>query len=997
MTDKINDLQKVSENRMPQRAYYIPHSIESLAFCGKKEKSTQYTLLNGIWDFRYLETPLDLPDEIKNLTFDKTMVVPSCWECYRFGQIHYTNMNYPFPYNPPYTLTRNPVGIYRRKIILDKIAPKEYIVFEGLASCFELYINGQYVGLSRGSHLQAEFSIENYLQIGENELTVVVYTYNVESYLEDQDCFRFHGIFRDVYLLHRPKNHIFDIYVKAENNRINVEPTFVGEALEYSVRVFDAESNLIMLDENFVAELWSAEKPYLYTVMITCNGEYIAQKVGFRSIEVSDNSELLINGVSVKLKGVNRHDSHPQYGYVVSYEDMKRDLVLMKQHNINCVRTAHYPNAPQFYELCNELGMYVIDECDYETHGVENAYGLCSQESIKQIASNPAWEASMLDRMRRMVERDKNQPCIIIWSLGNEGQFGENLIKMSEWTKARDHTRLIHYERTAFPNKAYGADQMPIHPCVDIISRMYTSLDNVEIHGQLTTDKRPYFLAEYCHAMGLGPGELKDYWELIYRYPRLLGGCVWEWCDHAVYKTFENGKSGYIYGGDSGEFPHDGNFCCDGLVFPDRTPSTGLLEYKKVIEPFKLHAINVENGEFEIENRYDFTNLRELSFSYKVIADGKEIVNQSLTMDVLPHQKIRFTLKYPVIERVKDGAFIEFYIAQKREVAWCEPGYILAWEQFELPTQKLQKQVLALQEISVSEEKRYIRIQAQDYRYTFDKSTGMLCSFIKNGEECLQRPTDLVIWRATTDNDVHMRREWLEEHIHKTFFMPLESSVRTKERVCKLVFKGVQSANARLPLLFVSVTYECTSQGIRVRLNAERNTRLKVLNRSLAEETVLDIHEKRDMDEIPRFGLRVPLKKDFSNIEYFGKGERECYLDYQSHAKMGWWKSNVKNEYEPYIRPQECGNHLSTKWLELSKGSNVLRVESENGFDFSALPYSIENLDNAEHTFELKESVASEVLICYKNRGIGSHSCGPRLLEKYRFDDKKMDLQFTIL
>ena len=637
--EKYNDLSLVSENREPQRAYYIPFESRDTALTGDGKASDKYISLNGTWGFEYLETPLDIPEKIEDIACSAEIPVPSCWECYGYGQIHYTNINYPFQYDPPYTMSMNPVGVYTRKFnVCD--TEKLYMIFEGVSSYFELYINNEYVGMSRGSHMQAEFEITKYVSRGENTVTVLVYTWNVESYLEDQDFFRFHGIFRDVYLLTRPKNHIRDIYIKADVNRgISVEVDFVGGELPYSVTIYEPSGNVIDNTENSL--LWSAEKPYLYGVLIECGGEYIYKKVGFRTVGTSDNGELLINGVSVKLKGVNRHDSHPEYGYCTSEADMREDIILMKQHNINCVRTAHYPNHPRFLELCDEYGLYVIDECDQETHGVEHAFGLCSLASIEEMASNPVWLPSYLDRMERMVERDKNSPSVIIWSLGNEGQFGTNHVKMSEWTKKRDNTRLIHYERTAFPNKAYGADQIKIDPCVDIISRMYTNLECLEIQGNITNDKRPYLLAEYCHAMGLGPGELTDYWELIYKYPRLIGGCIWEWCDHAV-KT----EKGYIYGGDSGEFPHDGNFCCDGLVFPDRTPSTGLLEYKKVIEPLKIECTDSKNGVFRFTNLFDFTNLSEYDFCYKVICDDKTVDSGNFEVSLAPHERCEIRLNY---------------------------------------------------------------------------------------------------------------------------------------------------------------------------------------------------------------------------------------------------------------------------------------------------------------------------------------------------------------
>ncbi len=605
--EKHNDLKIISENREPQRAYYIPFADEQTALTGKKEASDRYTGLNGTWNFKYFESHLDVPEAVGEIVYDATLPVPSCWECHGYGQIQYTNINYPFQYDPPYTLGVNPVGAYARSFQWQGRG-RAYLVFEGVSSYFELYVNGRYVGMSRGSHLQAEFDITSHVSHGTNTVTVLVYTYNVESYLEDQDFFRFHGIFRDVYLLCRPEDHIWDIYIKPRmDGQVELEVTFSGDCLPYKVHYFLPDGTLVKKIEN--PHPWSAEKPVLYGILIECNGEFIYRNFGFRTVAASEKGELLINGVPVKLKGVNRHDSHPKYGYTVTYADMERDVLLMKQHNINCVRASHYPNHPEFLELCDKYGLYVLDECDIETHGVEAAYGLCSLRSIEEIASNPAWTASYLDRMERMVERDKNAVSVIIWSLGNEGQFGTNFVKMSEQTKARDYTRLIHYERTAFPNKAYGADQIPIHPCVDIVSRFYPTVENFEIQGQMTVDMRPYFLGEYGHAMGLGPGELKDYWDLIYKYPRLIGGCIWEWCDHAVEKVLPDGRVGYLYGGDSGEFPHDENFCCDGLVFPDRTPSTGLLEYKAVIQPLLVNAVDLAQGRLRFENRYDFTDL----------------------------------------------------------------------------------------------------------------------------------------------------------------------------------------------------------------------------------------------------------------------------------------------------------------------------------------------------------------------------------------------------
>ncbi len=997
--EKYNDLSIISENREPQRAYYIPFGSGNDAMCCRWDASDRYTSLNGEWNFLYLDSPLDIPDDIVSIRYEKTLPVPSCWECYGYGQIQYTNINYPFQYDPPYTQSLNPVGIYHRKFTAPK-SEKVYVVFEGVSSYFEFYINGSYVGMSRGSHLQAEFEISRYLTQGENDMTVLVYTWNVESYLEDQDFFRFHGIFRDVYLLARPANHIRDLYIKADVDKgITVEPTFAGEELAYDVRIFAPDGTEIAEVEKPL--LWSAEKPYLYGVLIACAGEYIYKKVGFRTIATSDKGELLINGVSVKLKGVNRHDSHPKYGYCTTYEDMKQDVILMKQYNINCVRTSHYPNHPVFLELCDEYGLYVIDECDLETHGVEHAFGLCSLASIKEIASNPAWLPSYLDRMERMVERDKNAPSVIMWSLGNEGQFGTNYVQMSEQTKKRDAMRLIHYERTAFPNKAYGADQMKIDPCVDVISRMYTKLEYLDVQGQMTDDKRPYFLAEYCHAMGLGPGELTDYWELIYKYPRLIGGCIWEWCDHAVEIELEDGRKGYLYGGDNGEFPHDGNFCCDGLVFPDRTPSTGLLEYKKVIEPLKVSVVDIKEGRFIFTNLCDFTDLGEFDFSYKVIRDDVVTEEGSFQVELAPHESTEVEISYTVPDYAVYGAFVEIYMNTAKDNNYCEVGHNVAWAQFELPVNKKELPKPVKEPISVQRSKRYITVRSEGLECTIDVAAGMPISIRKEGQEVLKRPADIVIWRATTDNEKYVRPVWVGEHFHKTYFKPRSFEMQESEEICRITFKGVLGANSRLPVYEVDLSYLITSSDIQVKMHAVKNALLKSMNRTSLEESDVDIHLKSEINDIPRFGMRFALKPEFEELEYFGRGDRECYVDYKEHSKMGVWKSTVTDEYEPYIRPQECGNHTDVKYLKL-KGDTDLLFDTgaeyvQKCFEFSALHYVMEQLDEAEHAFELIPSDTTEVLICYKNRGIGSGSCGPALLDKYKITDKVINFGFRII
>ncbi|MBR3978598.1 MAG: DUF4981 domain-containing protein [Oscillospiraceae bacterium] len=988
--EKYNDLKVVSENREKQRAYYIPHNTLESAKTKGKHQSGAYKSLNGTWDFQYLESPLDIPEDITTLTFAETLPVPGCWECYGYGQIQYTNSNYPFPYDPPYTEAMNPVGVYRRSFTCAATG-RTYLVFEGVSSYLELYVNERYVGMSRGSHLQAEFDITDFVRAGENTVTVVVYTYNAESYLEDQDQFRYHGIFRGAYLLSRPENHIRDIYLKPRiSGSVEVEVTFAGEPQPYEFFFLLPDGSRVQNIEN--PQLWSAEKPNLYDAVLVCNGEYILRSIGFRTVATSSRGELLINGVSVKLKGVNRHDSHPQYGWTVTQADMRRDILLMKQHNINCVRTSHYPNHPEFYELCDYYGLYVLDECDIESHGVNNALGN-SPASAPEIVDNEKWLPSMLDRMQRMVQRDKNFPSVIMWSMGNEAQFGKNYVKMAQWTKNCDTSRLVHYEQTVFPKQfQYGLDQPAIHPCVDVVSRMYTPIDCVELHGSLTDDPRPYFLCEYAHAMGLGPGELKDYWDVIYKHPRLIGGCVWEWCDHAV-----QGKQGYLYGGDSGEFPHDGNFCCDGLVFPDRTPSTGLLEHKKVIEPLAVRCVDAQKGLFELENRYDFSDLGEFSFHYQLRVDDMVTKLGSLDIQLAPHEKKTISLSYSMPQGCSLGAYVEIYMDTKEATDWCEAGHNLAWSQFALPVPVIEGKKVHTAPQSVAETKRYITVTTDRYTFTLDKARGMLTSIRNAQGECLTRPADLILWRAPIDNDRREKEAWKKEHLHKAYFKVRTVCAGSEKESYTVRVEGVIGAPSRAGIFFATVDYIFTNQGVQVSIHAEKNGKLREIL-EVYSDWAAEIGRtlKAPVGEVPRFAMRFPLAKELADLEYFGKGDRECYIDYQEHAKMGVWKSTAAQEYEPYIMPQDCGNHIDVKYLKVSGQGRSVCFASDTSFEFSALPYTVEALDGAQHTFELPESTSTEVLICYKNRGVGTASCGPNLNEKYRIKDENIKFSFCV-
>lgn len=994
--EKYNDLSIVSENREPQRAYYIPFDSVENALTQDKEKSKAYRSLNGTWQFAYLECPQDLPDNMADMEFAHTLPVPACWESHGYGQIQYTNRNYPYQYDPPYTGPMNPVGVYSREFTADTRG-MTYLVFEGVSSYMELYVNDRYVGMSRGSHCQAEFNITDYLRGESNKLTVAVYTNNAESYLEDQDHFRYHGIFRDVYTLSRPKDHVRDVDIRPDiSGTVDVKVTFSGKQLPYEFYILLPSGQKVTKVED--PKLWSAETPNLYNAVINCNGEAMVFPIGFRSVAVSEKSELLINGVPVKLKGVNRHDSHPDTGWTASHERMVKDILLMKQHNINCIRASHYPNHPDFVRMCDYYGMYLVDECDVESHGAEYALGLRTNAAAKSLVDNPQWLPSMMDRMVRMVERDKNAPCVIMWSLGNEAQLGQNHREMSKWTKARGDDRLIHYERAIYADKEYGEKQLPADPCVDVISRMYPSPCHVELHGGITEDPRPYFMCEYSHAMGLGPGDLKDYWDSIYKYPRLIGGCVWEWCDHASIRHLPNGSQGYLYGGDNGEFPHDGNWCCDGLVFPDRTPSTGLLEYKKVIEPLAVRWVDDKKGIVELENRYDFTDLSAFDFTCQLRVDEQMISLGSLDISLAPHEKKTVKLDYTLPRSCKLGAYVEIYMTVREATSWCDAGHELAWAQLELPVPVVKEQEQLRYPKTVEEGKRFITVEAGKYVMTLDTARGMLVSLKQDGRECLTRPADLVLWRAPIDNDARDRDLWRKDHMHMSYYKVKRYETRRLDNAYQVSFTGVAGPSSRVGIFFTDITYTFTDAGLDIAIHAEKNDILTRVKTEFDDDSPNGCAWKfmDEIKEVPRFALRFPLTKDFEELEYFGKGDRECYIDYQEHSKMGVWHSTVTDEYEPYIVPQDHGNHMYTKYTQLSAGDKSIRFVADGSFEFSALHNTIEALDKYKHAFELPEATGTEVLICYKNRGIGSGSCVTNLMDKYRITDKTIDFGFSI-
>ncbi len=949
---------RTSENRMPQRAYYIPYASLGQALEGKKENSPYYKLLNGDWNFKYFEREIDAKFDIND--WDR-IPVPSCWQLYGYGQIMYTNMNYPFPVDAPYVPDENPCGVYQREFEIsdDWCERKTYIVFEGVSSCLYLYVNGKRVGFSQGSHLQAEFDITDYLQKGKNILTVKVLTWCVGSYLEDQDAFRFSGIFRDVYLLSRERGCIWDINIKADTK------TIIADAENYEI--YDGDVKVETLDNPI---LWNAENPHLYTVVVKGKSEYIPIKVGMREVKLSAENELLINGTPVKLKGVNHHDSHPKKGYTMSEDDLRNDLLIMKELNINTVRTSHYPPTPEFLNMCSELGFYVIDETDLETHGFgnRNPLGFFPDRDWYDVDLGfwptdwKEFKDEFVSRMERMIDRDKNFPCIIMWSTGNESCHGENHRHMIEYARGADNTRLIHCEdlsrkskKNDFANKEY------VEKYSDVYSMMYISVPECE---KFCTEKplnQPLFLCEYAHAMGNGPGDTHDYTELMYKYKNFIGGCIWEWADHVVIK---DGVP--MYGGDFGEPTHDSNFCVDGLVLPDRSFTAGSLNAKYSYQNFDAKLLD---GKIEIANRFDFTNLSEREFVFELAVDGVISDRKNISIDLEPHNTALLDIPFELPKECSLGVYINIYMQNN--------GSEEGMRQLEVPTE-LKMQATDAKPLTLKEDGEYIFAEGDGFKYKISRLYGELVSFEKDGEEILADRVKLTVHRAPTDNDRIVKRRWnlYEDNVwamnlNRLFSKVYDCSV-DKNTVTAV---GSLAGIARVPFLNYQIKYEFFDNGeIKVELDAE----------------VLNKHEEF---YLPRLGFEFALKKSNDTFTYFGFGDGESYRDMHYHTKMGMYKSSANAEYTEYVVPQEHGNHYNTKLLKMGSG---IEFVSSGGFDMSVSEYTSLDLEKAMHINEVKKNGYTNVRVDYKNSGIGSNSCGPVLLEKYQLRERKIKFAFTI-
>lgn len=995
----------LSEGRLPAHAYFIPFSDRAGALRGIKEESPYYLLLNGNWNFSYYTRFADVPADIAEKMPDDADVlpVPSNWQMYGYDVPQYVNVTYPIPLDPPHVPSENPCGVYSRTFYVPETfsGRRTHIVFEGVDSFFYLYVNGRKIGFSKVPHMPSEFDITDFLVPGENTLTVMVLKWCDGTYLEDQDYIRVSGIFRDVYLLSRAAFAVTDIEIGAgltngyRDGLLSVKCRADGEpAVRYTL--LDADGNSVFEGSGEVSgavipgvTAWNAENPYLYTLLIETADEVIVQKTGFRKIEISEKCALLINGVPVKLKGVNRHDTHPLFGHVTPLDFIEKELCQMKRYNINTVRTSHYPNTSEFLALCDRLGFYVVAEADIETHG--QIYTDPKKPGYKgydprMIATDPMWYDAMLDRVSRLLERDKNHASVVMWSMGNESDYGPNFVALGRYTKERDPSRLTHYERAA----EAAESGRPEDNVYDVESAMYLKPSTLEDIGRGKFRKgRPFFHCEYAHAMGMGPGGMKEYMEAYYRYPNLIGGCIWEWADHSCVIENDKGEKNYGYGGDFGEKYSFGNFCVDGLVFPDRTPSSGALEVKAAYAPLHITVRDAAKGNFTIENRYDFTDLSAFELSYTVECDGRILREGVLsTFRCAPHKKKAVSVPIPAVSECRFGMHVTFRLKQKTTTAYAPVGYEITAVQFAVPVPETHAFFLPTHGkiVNCEETAATVTVTGFDFRYVFDKAKAAFTVLEKNGVSILSAPTDISVRRSNVDNFRGIKWDWYipQDNAHRYTVMDL-TAVRTDEYRIEHTEAGVT----------IEGTGALTSFGVSNLVNRLRFC-YEIGTNGVIKATIGG--ELGAFDTLPRFGMEFTLANDCDHVTYYGMGPEENTNDCCLHTTVGTYRTTVQEMHVPYPMPQDCGNHTATKWVFLSDGlgRGILAV-ADTQFDFMASKYSAEMLEQANHQWDLTADDRTYLRIDYKTTGTGSGSCGSFTDERYRMNDKTFAYSFRFL
>ena len=983
-------------------AYFIPYADEASADRNKRGTSPYVKTLCGDWDFRYYPSVTQIEDFLSP-AFDRgdmeSITVPRNWQTLTergYDVPQYTNVNYPYPVDPPHVPAENPCGLYIRDFVLsDKQAQDKqiYLNFEGVDSCFYVWLNGSFVGYSQVSHMTSEMEVSHLAKVGKNTLTVLVLKWCDGSYLEDQDMWRMSGIFREVYLTFRDPVHIVDIAATCK-----IAPSLTAAAFHLTLKTTDALSvtyrlvspdgvelangGALICGEGEIAlapiqnpELWSDESPKLYTLYLHAGNEVIRLRLGVRDLFVRDGV-VYINGAKVKMKGVNRHDSHPILGHATPFEHMVRDLLIMKRHNINMIRTSHYPNDPRFLELCDEYGFFVCDETDIETHGMQRV------GDWGGLTDSPDWTQAYLDRAERMYERDKNHVSVIMWSVGNESGCGRNHRAQADFFHAKDPVRLVHSEDESAYNlvpKMLGSDpdaaaMARADNLTDVDSRMYPSPEDMQ--RMIENSPRPMYLCEYCHAMGNGPGDLKIYWDLIRSNDKFFGGCVWEFTDHSV-AVGENiyAHPKYTYGGDFNEPTHDGNFCVDGLVAPDRTPHTGFLELKQILCPVTATQEG-EMGEVTITSRRYYTDLSDVTIAWWVECDGKSVLSGRFTPDNVPGESKTYRLF--THKEFSGVTTLNLSYRQNVPTEWAPCGYEIGIDQFILPAKCEAVTLPTFTSVSATEDASHITLTDGESVYTFDRHSGLLASLVDNGMEMLSAPMAPTVWRAPTDNDRNEKHLWHDIGYDRPILDCRSCALLEADDSHAVVTSALSlGVAAHRPFMTIQFTYTLVAgTGLIVQADVKVREDLKGF--------------------LPRFGMRLTMPEGCEQVRYLGYGPMESYQDKCLAARLGDFRTTATDNFVHYVRPQENGAHKDCRFATvMSVAGQGLYFDGDN-FSFSVSHFSPEQLTTVAHDCDLVPEHETTVIIDYKQAGIGSNSCGPALRAPYRFEEKEFTFTFRM-
>jgi len=1010
---EIEDPQIIGINKEKPHCTAIPYRDKDAAVGCLREKSVFYKSLNGSWKFKWSKKPADRPVDFYRTDFDACgwdkIEVPGNWQTQGFGKPIYLNDMYPFKKDPPRIQHNyNPVGSYRTEFEVPKDwGGREILInFDGVESAFYLWINGEFVGYSQGSRTPAEFDITKYLKPGKNLLAAEVYRWSDGSYLEDQDFWRLSGIFRDVYLWSAPKLHIADFFITSDldDDYTDGKVVFRANVINYSEQAVDRglvefelldsdgktscfPPSMTSIDQKIEpgqeieigleAEVknprkWSAENPYLYTALLTLKNEagdaieMQSCRFGFRKSEIKDG-QLKVNGKAIYIKGVNRHEHDPYTGHYVSEETMVADIKLMKQHNINTVRTCHYPDSPRWYELCDEYGLYVIDEANIESHGM--GYG------DESLAKDPKWMKAHMERTVRMVERDKNHPCIIVWSLGNEAGDGINFEATSKWIHQRDKSRPVQYQ------------QARLKPHTDIYCPMYDRIEELVEYAEKYND-RPLILCEYAHAMANSVGNLQDYWNAIEAYDQLQGGCIWDWVDQGLAGESSLGDKFWAYGGDFGDYPNDDNFCCNGLIQPDRKPNPSLYEVKKVYQNIKVIPVDASAGKIKILNKYCFINLDRFDCFWELTEDGVVIQKDNLgKVDIAAGQEKELAIDFDK-PKLKPGSeyMLKISITLPEDNLWADKGYVIAWDQFDAGFEISDAagfNTEAMAKVTLSDEgKKYI-VRGENFEVSIGKLSGAIESYRYKGKKMISSRLMPNFWRVPTDNDRGNR-------------------MGTRLSVWRMAGQNrmVQSVTAeQVAESIVKITVEAK---LPAGNSKQANTYTIYGNGDIVVSSSLEVGE--GLPNIPRVGMQMQIPKDFANVKWYGRGPHENYWDRKTGAAVGIYSGTVDELIFNYVRPQENGNRCDVRWAAFLNGQgNGLLVMGEPTFDFSIWPWKMESLEETRHgkkrhPFELEKSRSLTLNIDYKQMGVGGDtSWGARTHRQYRLGEKNYSYSFILL